>query len=175
MKIRNHHIVSHVVEKIKTVEFLIKDSPIIIMSHPEDFWVSEKAEKKLLERNIDADEFMKWLKVGVKHFCETSYSGLYACMIPLPGKILGEEVLIILCDQLCERKKKKLPLLTSMEKRVIKHLARGLSNKEIASNLEISAGTVNAYLDSIYRKLGVSNRLQATCTAVKHGIVVPAV
>ena len=175
MKSKNHSIIARIGEKIKSIESLVKEGPIIIKSPSGDFWISERAKKKLTERDIDPNEFLKWLKIGMQHFCENSYAGLHACMIPLPGKILGEEVLIILCEQLCEPKKKPLPLLTTMEKKVIKHLARGLSNKEIASSLKISAGTVNAYLDNIYGKLGASNRLQATCIAVKHGLVVPAV
>lgn len=174
MKSKRPHFIAHVEEKIKTVESLIKDGPVIFKSHLGDFWISERAKKKLLEKHIDIDEFLKWLKIGVKHLCEASYSGLYACMMPLPGELLGEEVLIILCERMCDPKNIP-PLLTTMEKKVIKQLARGLSNKEIALNLKISAGTVNAYLDSIYRKLGVSNRLQATCAAVKLGLEVPMV
>lgn len=63
------------------------------------------------------------------------------------------------------------PVLTKMERSVVKTLAKGLSNKQMASSLKISAGTVNAHLDNIYRKLGVSNRVQAVCAALKLGIV----
>ncbi|MEW6109311.1 MAG: LuxR C-terminal-related transcriptional regulator [Nitrospirota bacterium] len=174
-KRQGHHIIVRVREKIKTVESLVKDGPIIIKSYLGDFWVSERAKEKLRERNIDTNEFLEWLNIGVKHLCETSYSGIYACMIPLPGESPDRDVIIILCEEICKTRKKRLPVVTAMERKVLKHLARGLTNKEIASNLKISAGTVNAYLDSIYRKLGASNRLQAACIAVKSGLVVPSV
>lgn len=56
-------------------------------------------------------------------------------------------------------------LLTSRQIRVLKLLARGLSNKQIARELEISEITVKAHVSAIFRKLGVSNRTQAANAA----------
>lgn len=169
---KEKQIISLIKERLKAVEALINDSPIIFRSQSKDFWISEHAKKVFSEHNIDANEFIEWLKIGMKHICNTSYAGLYACIMPL-GEILGEEMLVILCDSLCEQGKKFQCSLTAKEMEVLKHLVRGHSNKKIAMSLNISAGTVNAHLDSIYRKLGASNRLQAACIAVKNGIVVP--
>lgn len=51
--------------------------------------------------------------------------------------------------------------LTSRQMRVLKLLAQGQSNKQIARELEISEITVKAHVSAIFRKLGVSNRTQA--------------
>lgn len=51
--------------------------------------------------------------------------------------------------------------LTSRQKRVLKLLAQGLSNKHIARELEISEITVKAHVSLILKKLGVANRVQA--------------
>jgi DNA-binding NarL/FixJ family response regulator len=51
--------------------------------------------------------------------------------------------------------------LTLRQRRVLELLATGLSNKRIARELEISEITVKAHVSAIFRKLGVSNRMQA--------------
>jgi DNA-binding NarL/FixJ family response regulator len=55
--------------------------------------------------------------------------------------------------------------LTSRQKRVLKLLAAGLSNKRIARELAISEITVKAHVSLILRKLGVANRVQAAIEA----------
>lgn len=50
--------------------------------------------------------------------------------------------------------------ITSREKEIIKYLSHGLSEKEIAEKLFISAKTVSNQLDNIRRKLGVSKNIE---------------
>ncbi|WPU23602.1 response regulator transcription factor [Cedecea neteri] len=52
-------------------------------------------------------------------------------------------------------------LLSDRQKEILKLLAAGESNKQISRQLNISAGTVKAHLESIFRRLNVSNRTQA--------------
>ena len=61
--------------------------------------------------------------------------------------------------------------LSPREKEVLKALAEGLSNKEIAQQLHITEKTVKAHFSSIYRKLNVRSRSQAIVNAVKSGLV----
>jgi DNA-binding NarL/FixJ family response regulator len=51
--------------------------------------------------------------------------------------------------------------LTLRQRRVLELLSTGLSNKRIARELQISEITVKAHVSAIFRKLGVSNRMQA--------------
>lgn len=53
------------------------------------------------------------------------------------------------------------PSLTLQERRVLHHVAAGLSNAEIADRLVVAPCTVRKHLENAYRKLGVSNRLAA--------------
>jgi DNA-binding NarL/FixJ family response regulator len=57
---------------------------------------------------------------------------------------------------------------------VLRLLARGLSNKEIAQQLVISRKTAGTHVEHIYAKTGASNRAQASLFAVKHGLLVDA-
>jgi DNA-binding NarL/FixJ family response regulator len=61
--------------------------------------------------------------------------------------------------------------LTQRESEVLKQLANGLTNKEIAQTLEISYETVKEHVQHILRKIGVSDRTQAAVWAVRKGLV----
>ena len=63
------------------------------------------------------------------------------------------------------------PSLTGRELDVLKRIVGGRSNKEIAGDLFISEATVKTHINSILRKLGVSDRTQAATTALQRGIV----
>jgi DNA-binding NarL/FixJ family response regulator len=62
--------------------------------------------------------------------------------------------------------------ITESELRVLRALAQGRSNKQIAAELFITEQTVKFHLTNIYRKLDVSNRTEATRFAYQHGLVV---
>lgn len=64
----------------------------------------------------------------------------------------------------------RLPQLTDRELDVLRLVARGYSNKEIAVALHLTEGTVKGYVSAILAKLGVADRTQAALYAVKHGL-----
>jgi DNA-binding NarL/FixJ family response regulator len=53
---------------------------------------------------------------------------------------------------------------------VLRLIARGNSNKEIAAALHLTEGTVKGYVSTILGKLQVADRTQAALYAVKHGV-----
>jgi len=61
--------------------------------------------------------------------------------------------------------------LTQRETQVLRHVALGLSNKEIGRSLEISVETVKEHVQNILRKVAVSDRTQAAVWAVRKGLV----
>ena len=60
--------------------------------------------------------------------------------------------------------------LTRREAEVLGLLAQGLSNKEIAGIMWLSDRTVERHITSLYRKIGVGRRSEATAFALRHGI-----
>jgi len=62
-------------------------------------------------------------------------------------------------------------VLTEREREVLELVTRGLSNQEIALQLNITLKTVKAHVSSILQKLGLENRVQATLYALRHQIV----
>jgi DNA-binding NarL/FixJ family response regulator len=60
---------------------------------------------------------------------------------------------------------------TSREKQVLELLALGWSNKQIARDLDIGAGTVKVHMRALFTKLGARARTQAVVLATQRGIV----
>ncbi len=61
--------------------------------------------------------------------------------------------------------------LTAREVEVLRLVARGLSNKEIAARLFISPKTAGNHIEHIYSKIGTSNRATASLFAMQHGLL----
>ncbi len=64
-----------------------------------------------------------------------------------------------------------LEQLTDREEDILKLLAAGLANKEIAQQLSLSEGTVKNHISAILAKLHANDRTQAVLTALKRGLV----
>ncbi len=62
-------------------------------------------------------------------------------------------------------------ILTPREVEVLRMIAEGLGNKEIASKLSISDHTVKFHISSIFAKLGASNRAEAVTLGIRHGLI----
>ena len=67
--------------------------------------------------------------------------------------------------------KEKVSDLTRREMEVLKMIASGAFNKEIALTLNISERTVKNHVSNIFKKIGVSDRTQAAVFAIKNNII----
>jgi DNA-binding NarL/FixJ family response regulator len=61
--------------------------------------------------------------------------------------------------------------LSPRELEVLRLLANGRSNTDIAAELFLSEGTVRNYVSAIFTKLGVTDRTEAAVIALRHGLV----
>jgi len=61
--------------------------------------------------------------------------------------------------------------LTEREIEILRHLAKGLSNREIAARLYLAEGTVKNYVSNIFNKIGVRDRTQAALRARELGLL----
>jgi DNA-binding NarL/FixJ family response regulator len=61
--------------------------------------------------------------------------------------------------------------LTNRETQVLRHVALGLSNREIGQSLGISVETVKEHVQNVLRKIQVTDRTQAAVWAVRKGLV----
>lgn len=62
------------------------------------------------------------------------------------------------------------PSLTERETEVLRHVAKGLSAKQIAERLSLSHRTVENHIQATFRKLQVANRVELTRYAIEHGL-----
>ena len=68
------------------------------------------------------------------------------------------------------RRNGRLPGLTRREEEILQLVAQGRSNSQVADALWVTQQTVKFHLSNIYRKLGVSNRTEASHWALQHGL-----
>ncbi len=79
-----------------------------------------------------------------------------------------------LLDQVASKQEQPLSVitekLTGREVEVLRLIARGFSNADIADRLHLSEGTVRNHVSAIFTRLGVSDRTQAAIIAIRHGL-----
>jgi len=63
------------------------------------------------------------------------------------------------------------PGLTRREREVVRHVAAGLRNAEVAARLGITEVTVKTHVNNVFQKLGVRDRVQLTLYAIREGLV----
>ncbi|TMA60182.1 MAG: response regulator transcription factor [Deltaproteobacteria bacterium] len=61
--------------------------------------------------------------------------------------------------------------LTPREHEIVRHVALGLRNAEVASRLAISEDTVKTHLNNVFQKLGLRDRVQLTLYALRRGLI----
>jgi DNA-binding NarL/FixJ family response regulator len=71
------------------------------------------------------------------------------------------------------RSPKRHPLLTGREREVLRQVALGRTNKEIALCLNIEETTVKSHVSAILEKLGVQSRTQAALQAIQSALLLP--
>jgi DNA-binding NarL/FixJ family response regulator len=70
-------------------------------------------------------------------------------------------------------KQARVDELTDREHEVLRHMARGATNAEIAATLSVSEATIKSHVGAVFSKLGVRDRAAAIVFAYDHGIVEP--
>jgi DNA-binding CsgD family transcriptional regulator len=90
-------------------------------------------------------------------------------------KLTGSELLaqVMALELELKHVSQRSDVLSNREEEVLRHLAQGGTNGEIADRLYVSRRTIDTHVGSILRKLHVASRHEAVKTARKHGIVDP--
>lgn len=88
-----------------------------------------------------------------------------------PGNFLVNQVRSTLGKKDIRKSVDLANTLTPREKEVLQHVTDGLTDREVGNRLAVSENTIKNHMKSVRKKLGVNNRVQATLTGLRLGIV----
>jgi DNA-binding CsgD family transcriptional regulator len=145
----------------------LEKKPIILLDAEGGHWMNSFAREVLDQREIPIEDFIEWIKVGSSHLQKIAHCDVQVHMMRLPQ----DEVIALLKPGSNMPDTKGLTL-TRKQKDILRYTLKGFSNKQIATEMRISPGTVNSHLDAIYSKLGCSSRLEASLIALKKGLFI---
>jgi two-component system, NarL family, response regulator YdfI len=114
--------------------------------------------RAILSRESDPDDVLSAIY--------TAYDGL-----ALLSRPIAESLAAVYSDQLPEVEDELSGEITSRETEVLRMLAEGLVNKEIAARLGISEHTVKFHISSILDKLDASTRTEAVTLGIRRGLI----
>jgi DNA-binding NarL/FixJ family response regulator len=132
----------------------------------------------LLTAELDEGEFLEAIRLGVKGIVlkEMAPQMLLKCIRKVHA---GEQWMEMRSAKQALEKmlrqeagvREVAAILTTQEMTIVKMIAGGLRNKEIADKLHISEGTVKTHLHNIYEKLNIDSRLALLRYAQEKGLV----
>lgn len=131
----------------------------------------------ILTDNDDAQYLMKSLEIGIDGYllnraeADELKTAIYSI---LKGEIYIQSELIPIInsnEKYSNTDLDKINQLTKRELDVLKNLALGMYNKEIALKLNISERTVKNHISSIFKKIGVSDRTQAAVFSIRNNLI----
>lgn len=131
----------------------------------------------LLTASIDDDEVLRAMEAGVWGLVlkEAAAVSLVDSVrkVMRGEKALDQGVIVSALDRMLDRqtgRRHAAEVLSRREAEIVKMVAAGLRNKEIATKLFIGEGTVKTHLHAIYKKLGVHGRVELTLYAQERGL-----
>tara|TARA_R110000868_G_scaffold218576_2_gene469374 strand:- start:297182 stop:297784 length:603 start_codon:yes stop_codon:yes gene_type:complete len=143
----------------------LEASKEILKSHPD-------AKIVILSVDLTEADLMQAVDLSIKgYLLKTSNSEAlnHALSLVMSGEsVFPSEALI---SGMNNRHKTQEMGLTPREEEILRHIARGESNKGIARNLDVTEGTIKVHIKAILKKLDMNNRTQAAIYAYERGLV----
>jgi DNA-binding NarL/FixJ family response regulator len=131
----------------------------------------------LLTASLEEEEVVEAVRAGVRGLVlkEAAAISLVECArhVAAGERVLDNATIGRALDHVLKREadaRVLTALLSPRETDIVKMVATGMRNKEIASRLAIGEGTVKSHLHAIYEKLGVHGRVELTRYAYEHGL-----
>ncbi len=132
----------------------------------------------ILTTIMDGEQTINTLRFGVKGVVLKSMPAhlLVECLrkVAAGGMWLEKESIGHAFEKMLHREagmRRLATILTARETEVMRCVASGLSNQQIAEKLLVQEGTVKIHVHNIYSKLGMNNRVDLTLYAQKRGVV----
>ena len=137
-------------------------------------WKNQKV--IILTIHNEIEYLMKAIEIGIEGYVlkDADSAVLKQAIITVHGgnEYIDYSMVPLLKEKVAQvKEQREEDKLTRREIEVLKLLAEGLFNKEIAYKLSISEKTVKNHVSNIFKKIGVSDRTQAAVYAIKNNIV----
>lgn len=158
--------ITRVKKSLRAVEQMLEKEPVLVIDSSGKHCFNEPAKDFLRQRGVRGEELLEWIKIGSGHLQKLSWGDICMDILKLPS----DDLIVTMKKEPAKPEHLKAKL-TLKEREVLIYLVKGLTNKEIALQMNVSPGTINTHLDNIYRKFGCSNRLEACFISLKHGFV----
>ncbi len=156
-----------VVDGVEATRLILKKNPsvgiIILTMYPQDEYVFQALKAGAKAYLLKDTRSRKLLEV-----IRTVHQGQAVISAEMTDRLLNE------FRRLADEQEEETPAyqaLTEQERKILTRVANGASNKDIATDLNLSERTVKNYLSIIFQKLQVNNRTEAAIRAVKDGLV----
>jgi DNA-binding NarL/FixJ family response regulator len=131
----------------------------------------------MLTMHNEVEYLIRAVDIGVEGYVlkdsESSELIKAICEIKKGNTYIQPQLIPILNHCLMHRdyEKKKIDQLTKREVEVLKNIAKGMFNREIACEMGISERTVKNHISNIFKKIDVLDRTQAAVFAIKNNLV----
>ena len=129
----------------------------------------------VLAGNISDDEVVEAMRLGAKGVVlkEMAPMLLVQCIrkVAAGGVWLEKEAIGRALGKLLQGGERSRSVLTPREIEIVKMVAEGFGNREVAERLFISEGTVKTHLHTIYEKLGLKGRVQLVAYVRENGLL----
>ena len=141
---------------------MVRNSALVILTDdPENFSAADALRsgvRAILPREATSEEIVAAIQASVVGLVVLHPDALHSVLSPIPP---GDQPGLESSDQ----------ILTPREIEVLRMIAEGLGNKEIAFKLGISDHTVKFHINSIFTKLGASSRTEAVTIGIRGGMI----
>ena len=128
-----------------------------------------------LSANVDSDLVYRAVALGAAAYLskEADRAAIFDAVAAVARgqTVLSPEIQSGLAAQIQLRETETRPVLSPREQEVLRLIAEGSSAPEIARQLHLSPSTVKTHLQSLYEKLGVSDRAAAVASAMRAGLL----
>lgn len=138
----------------------------------------EKTALVVVARDLSEEEFLRAIRLGVRgiYLEEMPATSLLKCLraVHAGKEFIEKNMFLRAFNRLLRHSsahKKFTEKLTTREYQVMEFAVAGMSNKQIASKLNITEGTVKIHLHRAYAKLNVKNRMELLLYAHKQGLL----
>lgn len=137
----------------------------------------------IFNHNFSEKQIKELIKIGIKGFINVNANEAKFIQVVkdvIEGKIIApEDTIVQALNELSRIYAKStgvsstssVSLLTEREREILKYMAQGLRNKELAEKLFISEKTVKTHINRIFKKLKVKSRLQAIIKATENNLL----